>query len=299
MTAEPPSRDAGVDPVHGSDVDSIVDAHVHVWDAALAEYPWLVDTPQLDDRYDLDDVADEHAAVGVRHVVLVQAADNVEDTEHMLAVAARDPRVAGVVGWLPLLHPDAATACLERWAGRRLVGARHLIHRDPDPDLLSRRAVDDVLAELADRALTFDVCAESTHLLGLVPALAERHPQLTLVIDHLAKPPIEEHGWEPWAGLLRRAAAAPNVVAKLSGLNTAAGVGATTDDYQPYVDHALEVFGPDRLMFGGDWPFALLAARSYRDIVEPMLGCLTALDADERRAVLSGTARRVYGLSVP
>jgi L-fuconolactonase len=277
----------------------IVDSHVHVWDAARADYPWLRGLPQLARRYDLDEIAEEHAAAGVRQVVLVQAADNLSDTEHMLDVARRTPRVAGVVAWVPLVRPERVRSCLDSWAGRRVVGVRHLIHRDEDPNLLADRRIDRSMQLLARRGLTFDVCAETTHLLGLVPQLAERHPDLCLVVDHLAKPPIRERGWQPWARLLADAAAAPNVVVKLSGLNTAAADGAGPRDYQPYVDHALEVFGPRRMMFGGDWPFALLAADSYRQIVEPLLACLHGLDGEARDAVLAGTARRVYRLATP
>jgi L-fuconolactonase len=274
----------------------IVDSHVHVWDSARVEYPWLRDVPQLRGRYDLEDVVAEQALVGVDQIVLVQAADSIDDTELMLEAAGSHRRVVGVVGWVPLLRPADAAASLHRWSEHPLVGARHMVHRDSDPDLLVNSRIDDVLRMLTDRDLTFDVCAESSHLLALVPALAERHPHLTLVIDHLAKPPIRDHGWEPWAGLLRDAAKAPNVFTKLSGLNTAAEVGASAADYQPYVDHALEVFGPQRVMFGGDWPFALLAASSYTKIVAPLLGCLSGLGADDRDAVLAGTARRAYRL---
>ena len=119
---------------------------------------------------------------------------------------------------------------------------------------------------ISERDLTFDVCAESDQLLRIVPGLAERHPQLTLVIDHLAKPPIATGEWQPWAQLLTDAAEATNTAVKLSGLNTAAAPGSSPADYQRYVDHALDVFGPERTMYGGDWPFALLAADSYTEI---------------------------------
>ena len=183
----------------------------------------------------------------------------------MLEIAASNRRVAGVVGWVPLLDPVVAERCLDRWADT-IVGVRHLIHHDPDPDLLADRRVDDVLAMLADRELTFDVCAGSERLLRLVPELAERHPNLTLVIDHLAKPPIAAGAWHPWAQLLAEAAEPPNTAVKLSGLNTAAAPGASAADYRRYVDHALDVFGPRRTMYGGDWPFALFGAGSYTEI---------------------------------
>ena len=277
----------------------VVDSHVHVWDPARVHYPWLAEAPGLDRRRYLSDVEQELDAAGVVAVVLVQAADHVDDTELMLELAAADDRVAGVVGWVPLLDPVGAERSLDRWPGDVIVGVRHLIHRDPDPDLLADRRIDDVLAMLADRNLTFDVCAESEHLLRLVPGLAERHPHLTLVIDHLAKPPIAAGRWQPWAQLLADAGEAANTVVKLSGLNTAAAPGTSTADYRRYVDHALGVFGPERMMYGGDWPFALLAANSYTEIWRDLRACLNGLDHADRHAVLAGTAERVYRLSIP
>jgi L-fuconolactonase len=278
--------------------DDVVDSHVHVWDADRVDYSWLAEVPQLARRYDLGDVEDQHTAAGVRHVVLVQAADTICDTELMLATAATNPTVAGIVAWVPIDDAPAADACLTRWKAAPIVGARHLVHRHPDPALLTHPRVAEVLDLLADRRLVFDVCAESETLLRLVPLLAERHPNLVLVVDHLAKPPIRQRGWEPWASLLADAARAPNVMVKLSGLNTAAAPGDTSAVLQRYVDHALDVFGPDRMMYGGDWPFALLAATSYTQIWSDLRGCLDQLDAPAVRAVLATTARRVYGLPV-
>jgi L-fuconolactonase len=195
-----------------------------------------------------------------------------------------------------LLDAPTAERLLDRWSDGPIVGVRHLAHRDPDRDLLARPEVDDALALLAERGLTFDVCAETEHLLAIVPSIAERHPALRLIVDHLAKPPIRQRGWEPWASLIRAAADAPNVTVKLSGLNTAAGPGDGADDFAPYVDHALGCFGPTRMMYGGDWPFALLAADSYGEIWRGLRPCLDGLTAAERREVLSETARRVYRL---
>jgi L-fuconolactonase len=267
-----------------------------VWDAGRADYEWLREASPLADRYELDDLAPELDEVGVSQVVLVQAADNVADTENMFDAARRHACVAGVVAWVPLREPEHARALLDRWTNDPIVGVRHLIHRDPDQALLADHRIDATLDLLAERNLTFDLCAETTSLLALIPKLAARHPNLTLIIDHLAKPPIASRGWNPWANLLAQAAAMPNVVAKLSGLNTTARVGDTDREYQRYVDHAITVFGPERLMFGGDWPFALLAATSYRAVVNPLVECLTALEDGARRSVLAGTARNAYRL---
>jgi L-fuconolactonase len=206
-------------------------------------------TPALDRLrrpFDHADVVAEQAEVGVGATVLVQAADNLEDTANMLRVARAHPQVAGVVAWVPLDDPAAAAQLLDGWqrAAEPIVGARHLVHRGADPDWLLRPEVQDGLAVLAERGLTFDVCAETPPLLRHVLTLAECLPSLSLVIDHLGKPPIRVHGWQPWADLLAAAAEAPNVTAKVSGLNTAADPARwSSTDFQPYIDHALEGVG--------------------------------------------------------
>jgi len=286
----------------------VVDAHLHVWNPARAAYPWLTpDLVVLDRAYGLADVEQELVERGVSRVVLVQAADNVADTFNMFNEANRSTEgagdrrktvdVAGIIGWVPLASPAEAARLLDSWEDRPIVGVRHLIHREDDPDWVLRKDVSAGLELLVERGLTFDVCAESLELLARVPVLAERHPDLRLVIDHLAKPPIASVGWQPWADLLSESATAPNVTAKISGLNTAAAPGWTSADLQPYVDHALATFGPHRLMVGGDWPFALLQARSYSQVWEAVRQTLELLNDVEREAIFGGTATRVYRLA--
>lgn len=287
---------------------SVVDAHLHVWNPAQAPYPWL--TPDLEILYRAYGLADVEQALverGISRVVLVQAADNVADTLNMFSEATRqnepdrDRRrtvdVAGIVAWVPLASPVEAARLLDSWSDQPIVGVRHLIHREDDPDWVLRKDVSAGLELLVERGLAFDMCAESLELLARVPVLAARHPELRLVIDHLAKPPIASVGWQPWADLLSESAAAPNVTAKVSGLNTAAAPGWTSADIQPYVDHALATFGPDRLMAGGDWPFALLQARSYSQVWEAIRRTLEPLNDDERQAIFGGTAVTVYRLA--
>lgn len=285
-----------------------VDAHLHVWDPARAEYPWLTpDLAVLDRAYGLSDVEQELVEHGVSRVVLVQAADNVADTVNMFDQAARSSgarpgqpkavEVAGIVGWVPLASRTKAARLLDSWAGQPIVGIRHLIHRETDPNWMLRKDVSAGLELLAERGLAFDVCAESLELLAQVPVLAERHPGLRLIIDHLAKPPIAAKGWQPWADLLSESASAPNVTAKISGLNTAAASGWTHAELQPYVDHALAAFGPGRLMVGGDWPFALLGSRSYSQVFAAVCRTLDHLPEADRDDVFGGTATKVYRLT--
>lgn len=279
----------------------VIDAHQHVWDLTRSRYAWL--TPEhgpLYRSFAIDELLPQLARAGVDRTVLVQAEDSHADTELMREVAAAHPDVvAGIVGWVPLLDPAATEMALDRLADDpRIVGVRHLIHDEPDPDWLLRPAVGDSLRLVAERGLTFDVVAVLSRHLEHVPVIAERVPELTLIVDHLAKPPIRERGWQPWADLLAAAARCPNVVAKVSGLNTAADPERwTAADLRPYVEHAVACFGADRLMFGGDWPVAILAG-DYEQVARETRAVLAPLGEAERAAVLGGTAIRAYGLPI-
>ncbi|WP_067995065.1 amidohydrolase family protein [Nocardia pseudobrasiliensis] len=273
-----------------------VDAHVHVWDISggkfQVEYDWLAETSEVLRRtYTLDDLEPDLGRYGVDALVLVQAADSTAENAALLDAAARAPRPAVVVGWLPLHRPERMPDALSRYPG--LVGVRHMIHRDPDPEWLLRPEVSRSLALLAEAGLSFDAVAERPDLLAQVPVIAARHPTLPVVLDHLGKPPIAAGGWQPWADLLAAAAAQPNVVAKISGLATVSAPGFTAAHWRPYVEHTLAVFGADRVMLGGDWPFTLSAA-TYATVWRATLDALADLSPGDRAAVLGETAARIY-----
>ncbi len=279
---------------------AVVDAHQHFWNLDRVNYPWL--TPEygpLYRTYEADELAPQLKRAGIDGTVLVQAADSYKDTEYMLEVADRYRFIAGVVGWVPLLRPDEAAAALDRFKRHpRFKGIRHLIHVEPDPDWLLQPPVIEGLAVLAEKGMTFDVVAVLPEHLEHVPVIAERIPKLKIVIDHLAKPPIKEKGWEPWASLLARAARHPNVYAKVSGLNTLADPEHwTAEDIKPYVDYAVKHFGANRLMFGGDWPVAVLAG-DYQKVWEETNRAIGDLGKRDREAVLGGTAVSFYGLEL-
>jgi L-fuconolactonase len=273
----------------------IIDAHQHCWNLERNAYPWL--TPELGPvhrTFEEPELEPQLVAAGIDRTVLVQAMDSAEDTDFMLEVADRWPRVAAVVGWVPLTRPAEAAVALEtRCRDPRFVGVRHLIHNEPDEDWLLRDDVRDGLALLAERRLKFDVVAVTPRHLKHVPVIAAQHPRLRIVIDHLAKPPIASRGWQPWADLLALAAEHPNVFAKVSGLNTAAAPDWSAKDLQPYVDHALEVFGPSRLMYGGDWPIVILAG-DYAQVWSATKDVLSELDPADLDRVLGGTAIDFY-----
>ena len=273
-----------------------IDAHQHIWDLATGAYAWPTAAEGAIFRsFAPTDLEPELARAGIDGTVLVQAADSLADTDAMVEARTANPRILGIVGWAPLDDADAAARAIESRLGHGLRGIRHLIHHEPDPDWLIRSDVRAGLARLATFGLAFDVVAVFPDHLRHVPRIADEHPGLTLVIDHLAKPPIRAAGWDRWRRELEAAARRPNVVAKLSGLDTAAGQAWTMDEIRPSVDIAIEAFGPGRLLFGSDWPVCLQVS-TYGEVVDATERWLSELSPDERAAVLGGNAERVYRL---
>jgi len=277
----------------------IVDAHQHFWDPALADYPWLTDDIAVVRRRfgpeDLEPVLHEH---GVGGTVLVQAADTYDDTFYMLSVASRVPVVCGVVAWAPLDRAAEAEAALDLYAKTPVVrGIRVLNHNYPDPRWLLRDDVASGVALLAPRGLSLDVVSVVPEHLAMIAELAARHPELTIVLDHLAKPDIAGRGWEPWASLIAEVAAQPNVSVKVSGLNTASGPDWTWRDWLPYVDHAVEHFGPGRVMLGSDWPVTTLAG-DFGSVWRAQRQVIAHLGTDQQDDILYRSALRAYSLDL-
>ncbi|GAA1432757.1 amidohydrolase family protein [Microlunatus lacustris] len=276
----------------------IIDAHQHVWDLDRVAYPWL--GPQHGPIFRTvteDELLPRLRAHGIDAVVLVQAADDDADTALMLDTAAAHPEVVAVVGYVPLADPDATAARLPALAADPLVvGIRNLVHDRPDADFLLRPEVRESLGLVAGAGLAFDVVGVLPRHLEHVPVLAAEHPGLRLVVDHLAAPPLGGPAAElaRWRMLLARAAQAPNVFAKVSGLYPDGGLtDRSVDLLRPVVEHAVEVFGPDRLMYGGDWPVSVLAG-GYTAVWESLHPLVAQLGTDASAAVLGGTAARVY-----
>jgi L-fuconolactonase len=274
-----------------------VDAHQHFWNLDKVSYPWLV--PEYGPIYrtfEAPELEPLLKAAGIDMTILVQSMDSYEDTDYMLETAAAFDWIGGVVGWVPLDRPDEAARMLERYAANpNFKGVRHLIHEEKDPDWVIRPEVIEGLTILAGFGLTFDIVAVFPNHLKHVPYLAEQVPNLRMVIDHLAKPPIREQGWEPWAGQLAEAASHPHVFAKISGLNTAASDDWSAKELRRYVDFAIEQFGANRLMFGSDWPVAILNG-DYPSVWKATLEILEHYSPDEVDAILGGTAQSFYRL---
>jgi L-fuconolactonase len=279
----------------------IIDSHQHFWDLERVEYPWLVPAyGPIYRSFQPDELAPQLAAAGVDRTVLVQAANSFADTDAMLAQAAANDWIGAVVGWVPLDDADAAGRALdERYLAQpKFRGVRHLNHNEPDPDWLIRPDVLDGLRVLEAHDLVFEVVAVYPLHLGHVPTLAKACPDLRIVIDHLAKPPIVSGDLGAWKRDLAAAAVHPNVCAKVSGLNTAADWATwTAEDLMESIGHAIEVFGADRLMVGSDWPVAILAG-DYQRVWTETGRALTLLGVSdtERAALLGGTAAAVYSI---
>jgi len=277
-------------------VPVIVDAHHHFLAPGRIDYPFLRFLPDLARPLGSDDLEPLLRDAGVDRTICVQAADALEETAFLLEQAARADWVAGVVGWVPLADPDATARALERFAapGSRLCGIRHLIHDEPDPDWLVQEPVLASLARLAAAGLAFDLSAFSPRHLEHVVTLAERVPDLDVVICHFGMPRIDLGEWEPWASRFAEAAGHPRCHVKISGLDLFLG-GCDAARIQPYVDHALACFGPRRLLWASNWPVSL-QLRGYRELLETGRAVIAACSEAERTAILGGNALRVYRL---
>lgn len=284
-------------------VTPLVDAHHHVWDLAVRDQEWITgpELAPLRRTFSLADLRPpaEHAGVGA--TVMVQTVMVPEETPEMLAQAASDPLVAGVVGWTDLTAPDVADTLArlrELPGGGRLVGIRHQVQSEPDPRWLVREDVLRGLSAVAAAGLAYDLVI-LPHQLPAATAVARRLPGLRFVLDHIGKPGIAQGALEPWASQLRALASEPNTFCKLSGLVTEADWrGWTVDDLRPFSDTVLGAFGPDRIMYGSDWPVCTVAA-DYAKVLDAARALTAGLSVDERGDVFGGTALNAYRLHVP
>jgi len=255
----------------------IIDSHQHYWDPAVADYPWMTDeVAPLRRRFDpgdLEPLLREHGVVGT---VVVQARHDLAETREFLALAQETPSLLGVVGWLDLAGDVERQ--LDELDGP-LVGVRHQVHDEADPEWLLRDEVQRGLAAVGAAGRAYDLLVRARELPAAVET-ARRHPRVSFVLDHAGKAPAVDH--DKWARGVAALAELPNVTCKLSGLFTEADPAGT-------VERAIDWFGPERCMFGSDWPVCLLASE-YGEAI--------AIVGDDPQ-VLAGTAIRTYGLAVP
>lgn len=278
-----------------------VDTHVHVWNFDRADYLWLKgDTSILNRSYYIDELEEERKKAGVTDAVLVQAANNFEDTNWMLEVAEQNDWIKGVVGWLPLMNPQQTAKTLgEKYYHQKYFkGVRHLIHDEPDAGWLLQKEVLESLQILSGCHLPYDVVGILPEHIETALTVAEKIPSLKMVFDHLNQPPIaskEKSG--RWGELMKEASINPNLFIKISGLGTTSkNPQWSGDDIQPYVEFVLEHFGVDRCFCGGDWPVSLLAGSYSRtwNIYHEMLNSL--LSEEQQQKVYYKNAVAFYQL---
>jgi L-fuconolactonase len=272
---------------------------LNFWVDELSVYPFLNDVRDAIRRsFGPADLAPLLAAAGIDATILVQARSSLEETEEFLATAAATPFIRGVVGWVDLRDPAVGETIARLRAGPggdRLVGIRHQVQDEEDPDWLARDDVRRGIETVGRAGLVFDLLVRSREMPAARDVVAAM-PDVRFVVDHLAKPPIREGARQPWADLVTGLGGLPNTWWKMSGLVTEADWRDWRPaDLRPYVEHVLAVVGPERLKFGSDWPVCLLAA-SYPEVVAAAHEALGGLSEAERAAVFGGTAVAVYDL---
>ncbi len=275
----------------------IIDAHHHLWRFDPVDYAWI-DVDDLPLRRDfvgaeLRHVARESQLTGT---IVVQARQTLKETRWLLELADQEPLIRGVVGWVPLAEPQLPDY-LDALAHRRLVGVRHVVQGEADPEFLMRPALHRGLTEISRRGLTYDLLIKAVQLPQAVRCVAQ-HPQLRFVLDHGGKPDIRHGGLAAWKTDLTALAAFPNVACKLSGLVTEADPRMWCEtELTPYVRTILDLFGPRRVLFGSDWPVCLLGTSHHRWLAA-VRGWITDWSTAEQAAVFGGNAITWYRLDL-
>ena len=278
---------------------AVIDCHHHVW--------WLSKFPHqfhpswgtgLNRDFTPDDLAPELKAAGIDGTILVQSLDQYAETLHYLDVADQTEFIRAVIGWLPLADPSACARAIEELKPRKnFVGMRHLLVYEKDPRWLLWPKVQEGLGLLSKAGLIFEAIVVTEEHLETVMESAGRWPELSIVVNHLGRPPLPEKGWEPWASQIVRAAALPNISMKLSvGGDTVWRWPWSTAELRRYSDHVLRHFGAARVMAGSNWPVVLLSG-SFQQCWRGIEDVLSDLSAAERAAVLGGAAERIYKLA--
>ena len=279
-------------------MNKFVDAHHHFWHPARGDYGWMpADDPTLSRPYGPADLEDSLNAAGVAGTVLVQAAPTVEETEYLLGIADATPHVLAVVGWVNFETAESLET-LQRLASHpMLVGVRPMIQDLPDDKWMLREDIQWAFEALVDLDLTFDALGFLQHM-DHFHTLLKRHPDLRVVLDHCLKPQIQNHSdknFAEWSKRMSKLARETGAYCKLSGLVTEAGEDWDNEMLKPYVEHVLEVFTPQRIMWGSDWPVVRLRGE-YEDWFSSAVALTSHLKEEERNAIFSATAAEFYRL---
>ncbi len=278
----------------------VVDSHIHFWHPAWRAYPWMAGLDALQQPRMPEDLAPLLAAQGIDYCVLVQTVSDVQETREFLQIAHETDFVAGVVGWVDLTDPDVDVtirALKDRPDGRYLVGIRHQVHDERDPDYLRRGAVQRGISAIGAAGLVYDLLLKPPFIDAAVTCVASA-PDVRFVIDHIAKPEIARNGFDLWARKMAPFAGMPHVACKLSGLVTEADwTSWTVEDLKPYVHQVMTWFGEDRVMFGSDWPVCTLAG-AYDRVIDALREALGPVSAETEAKIFGENAARWYRLPI-
>lgn len=279
----------------------IIDAHLHLWDPGLLCYPWLDENAQLNRPFLLKDYRNATSGLPIAAMVFVQCEAEFQlfeqEAQWVSELAKLDDRIRGLVAWAPLERGRAVSAELERLARHDILrGIRRIIQFESDPEFCLRPQFIEGVRTLKDFNLSFDICV--SHLqMGRVLEFAAQIPEVPMILDHIGKPPIREGTMMPWVKQLRALARFPHVSCKISGVATEADHrNWKPEQLRPYIDVAIDAFGFDRILFGGDWPVSTQAIR-YEEWVRVLDGILSGVTAEQQRKFWYDNATRIYRLN--
>jgi L-fuconolactonase len=274
-----------------------IDCHQHFWKASRGDYHWMSPAvPALCRDYLPADLQPLLKKNKIDKTIVVQAAQTKAETDFLLDLAAQHDFIAGVIGWLDMDSPDFPRE-LDLYSKKpKFLGIRPMLQDLPDDNWILRPRVIEALKWIADRDMPFEFLTYTRHLPHVLTVL-EKIPGLRAVVDHVSKPEIKNRKLDPWRSLMARVAEHPNLHCKLSGMITEADFKTwTPDDLRPYVEHVLDSFGAERVMFGSDWPVCLLAG-SYDQVTAALQAVLKPrLNQQDEIAVFGGNAARFYKL---
>ncbi|WP_191059952.1 amidohydrolase family protein [Geminicoccus harenae] len=279
---------------------AIIDTHVHLWDPAEIPMDWCAGAPALSRPFGLAELDEARGAVQLEQMVFVEcdvvSGRSLDEARRIAAMAETDPRLAGIVAHAPLEDGAKVAPHLEALAGLSLVkGVRRLLQNEADDAFCLRPDFQAGLALLPKYGFHFELCIFHRQFPAVLELVA-RHPEVRFVLDHIGKPGIKAGIVEPWWTFIKALAAFPNVICKLSGVATEADhAGWREAEIRPYMDRALDVFGSERVMFGGDWPVSILAL-PYADWVEIVDRATAHLSREERQRIFRDNAREWYRL---